>query len=283
MSVFNEDFYLYDRNRNSALFHLHSFGKLYPDPNYIISRRENNETIIECVLDGVGYFKSGSTVTTLEKGDCYIIRPGGAHTYYSDDRNPYTKIWFSVSGSIVDDWLNFYKIDSPIFIRRLDITAYYNQIKKTALGNFGFDSEKRLMLLTHNVLFEMGMTPPTSNKSKQSDAPYIKTTDNVILDIKKYIEKKCNETLNMKDVSLKFGISQSVMNKLFTQKYGVSPSKYHMKCKLNSAVYFLESTDMSVDMIGETLGFYDRSHFRKAFSNEYGVTPGRYRRAFLNK
>lgn len=281
MSVFNEEFNLYDQNHNSELFHLHSFGKLFPDSNYIISRKENNNTIIECVLDGLGYFEYNSVITTLEKGDCYIIKPGKGHTYYSDDKNPYTKIWFSVSGSIVDEWLKLYKIDTPIFVRQLDITPYYNQLKQIALGKPNFDNEKRLMLLTHNVLFEMGMTAPKENKHQKSEMHYIKTNDNVILDVKKYIEKQCNERLKIKDAATKFGISPSIMNKMFTDKYGISPNKYHMQCKLQSSVYFLESTDLSIDMISETVGFCDRSHFRKAFLQEYGITPSKYRKEFL--
>ncbi|WP_297131791.1 AraC family transcriptional regulator [uncultured Eubacterium sp.] len=281
MPVFNEEFNLYDQNNNSELFHLHSFGKLFPDSSYIISRKENNNTIIECVLDGTGYFEHNGIVTMLEKGDCYIIKPGGAHTYYSDDKNPYTKIWFTVSGKMVDEWLKFYKIDTPIFVRQLDITPYYNQIKQIGLGKPNFQNEKRLMLLTHNVLFEMGMTAPKTNKQQKSEAHYIKTNDNVILDVKKYIEKQCNEQLRMKDIAIKFGISPNIMNKMFIEKYGISPNKYHMQCKLQSSVYFLESTDLSIDMISETVGFCDRSHFRKAFVKEYSVTPSRYRKEFL--
>lgn len=283
MPVFNEEFNLYDQNNNSKLFHLHSFGKLFPDENYIISRKENNNTIIECVLDGVGYFESDGVVTTLEKGDCYIIKPGKAHSYYSDDKKPYTKIWFTVSGSMVDDWLKLYKIDAPIFIRQLDITPYYNQIRQIGLGKPNFDSEKRLMLLTHDVIFEMGMTAPKTAKQQKSEHHYIKTNDNVILDVKNYIEKQCNERLKMKDVAVKFGISPNVINKMFIQKYGISPSKYHMQCKLQSSVYFLESTDLSIDMISETVGFCDRSHFKKAFMQEYKTTPSKYRKAFLEK
>ncbi|MGN1203187.1 MAG: AraC family transcriptional regulator [Eubacterium sp.] len=281
MPVFNEEFNLYDQNNNSELFHLHSFGKLFPDYNYIISRKKNYNTIIEYVLDGIGYFEYNGIVTTLEKGDCYIIKPGQGHTYYSDDKKPYTKIWFSVAGSLVDSWLDLYKIDTPIFVRQLDITAYYNQIKQLALNKKNFNTEKRLMLLVHNVLFEMGMTMPKESKQQKSESHYIKTSDNVILDVKKYIEKQCNENLKMKDVAVKFGMSPSVLNKLFTDKYNISPSKYHMQCKLESAIYFLECTDLSIDLVSETVGFCDRSHFRKSFMNKYNTTPSKYRKDFL--
>ena len=47
MPIFNEEMYLYDKNQNSDLFLLHSFGRLYPDADYIISLKENSNTIIE--------------------------------------------------------------------------------------------------------------------------------------------------------------------------------------------------------------------------------------------
>lgn len=71
MPIFNEEIYLYDKNQNSDLFHLHSFGRLFPDADYIISLKDNSNTIIECVTDGVGYIEHNGMVTTVEKGDCY--------------------------------------------------------------------------------------------------------------------------------------------------------------------------------------------------------------------
>ncbi len=281
MPIFKEDFYYYDKNNNSQLFHLHSFGKLYPDPTYIISRKENRDTIVECVLDGTGYIEYEGIVTTVEKGDCYIIKPGRGHSYYADDKNPYTKLWFSVSGEMISKWMDIYNINTPVFIRELDITPYYNQIKQTALGRSDLDNEKKLMLLIHDVLFEMGMTAPKNSKQQRSDTHYIKTNANAILDVKKYIEKMCNERLSMKEVAAKFGLSRNTMNSLFKNKYGMSPNKYHMQCKLESAAYFLECTDLTIDMISETTGFFDRSHFRKSFMRQYGQTPADYRKNCL--
>ncbi len=278
MPVFHEDVHLYDQNSNSALFHLYAFGKLFPDPHYIIARKSNPDTIIECVLDGVGYIEADGFVTKVKKGDCYILRAGAAHSYYSDDAEPYTKLWVTVSGSIVEQWLDLYKIDTTPFVRCLDITSYFNQIKQLALGAPQLEREKRLILLVHNILFEMGMTAPQASETHKSDEPYIKTNENVILDVRKHIEKLCNEKLTMRELWSKFGISAKQLNSLFFEKYGISPIRYHMQCKLASAVYFLESTDMGIDVIGETIGFCDRSHFRKAFLRQYGVTPSQYRK-----
>lgn len=277
MPIFNEEMYLYDKKQNSDLFHLHSFGRLYPDADYIISLKENSNTIIECVTDGVGYIEHNGTVTTVEKGDCYIIKQGSGYSYYSDEKNPYSKVWVTVYGSMVDRWLDFYGIDRQVYIKHLDITSYYSQIKQTALGRDMLDNEKKLMLLVHAIIFEMATAVPANRQSRE-DRPYIKTADNVVLDIKKYIEKQCNERLTNRDLSLKFGISQSTMNDLFIKKYGISTSQYHMQCKLSSAEYFLKSTDLTIDAISSLIGFCDRSHFRKAFMKAYGMSPNQYRK-----
>lgn len=102
MPIFNEEIYLYDKNQNSDLFHLHSFGRLFPDADYIISLKDNSNTIVECVTDGVGYIEHNGTVTTVEKGDCYIIKKGSGYSYYSDDKKPYSKVWVTVYGSLID-------------------------------------------------------------------------------------------------------------------------------------------------------------------------------------
>ena len=176
MPIFNEEMYLYDKNQNSDLFHLHSFGRLFPDADYIISLKDNSNTIIECVTDGVGYIEHNGTVTTVEKGDCYIIKKGSGYSYYSDDKKPYSKVWVTVYGSLIDRWLDFYNIDHQVYIKHLDITSYYSQIKQTALGRDMLDNDKKLMLLVHGIIFEMAMATPANSRSRE-DAPHIKTAD----------------------------------------------------------------------------------------------------------
>lgn len=139
------------------------------------------------MTDGVGYIEHNGTVTTVEKGDCYIIKKGSGYSYYSDDKKPYSKVWVTVYGSLIDRWLDFYNIDQQVYIKHLDITSYYSQIKQTALGRDMLDNDKKLMLLVHGIIFEMAMATPANSRSRE-DAPYIKTADNVVLDIKIYRE-----------------------------------------------------------------------------------------------
>ena len=50
--------------------------------------------------------------------------------------------------------------------------------------------------------------------------------------------------------------------------------------RLNAARKLLTTTEKSVADIAVEVGFFDQSHFIKAFKRERGTTPGRYRRQF---
>ena len=57
----------------------------------------------------------------------------------------------------------------------------------------------------------------------------------------------------------------------------MSPSLYLMRCRLERAAEMLENRELSVSEIGYFVGFYDTSHFYRAFSAKFGKTPQKYR------
>ena len=44
------------------------------------------------------------------------------------------------------------------------------------------------------------------------------------------------------------------------------------------AVSLMAHKQLSIDEIAVSVGFYDLSHFTKAFTEKYGTTPGKYRK-----
>lgn len=84
------------------------------------------------------------------------------------------------------------------------------------------------------------------------------------------------EELSISEIALKCGISESGLRRKFKEIVGVSPREYRMSMKLNRAKYLLESTDMSVSDISDSLNFYDSAYFCKTFKSHTGVTPMEY-------
>lgn len=73
-------------------------------------------------------------------------------------------------------------------------------------------------------------------------------------------------------------MSVTHFRRLFRETYKETPSKYALRLRLNEARDALETTDRTVASIAADTGFYDQSHFIKAFEHCYQTSPEAYRR-----
>ena len=77
-------------------------GKSFPNSNYWIKRENSKHFILEYVCDGVGYITCDGKEYTVKKGDVYLLEPGSTHKYWSDKKNPYTKIWINFQSELFE-------------------------------------------------------------------------------------------------------------------------------------------------------------------------------------
>lgn len=82
--------------------------------------------------------------------------------------------------------------------------------------------------------------------------------------------------LSVAQIARSLGVSESGFRSLFRKAYGTSPSRYRMELRINRAKYLLESTEMTMRDIAETLGFYDEAYFCRCFRQHVGVSPRKY-------
>ena len=85
------------------------------------------------------------------------------------------------------------------------------------------------------------------------------------------------ETVSLKELATLTKLSVTHFRRLFTSTFNESPAKYALRLRLNRARLALETTDDTIAAIAATAGFYDQSHFIKAFRNIYKLTPTAYR------
>ena len=67
-------------------------------------------------------------------------------------------------------------------------------------------------------------------------------------------------------------ISSNYLIKLFKKEYGLSPYAYILNQKIYKSKALLEE-HMSIAEVAIELGFFDQSHFNKAFKSVYALTP----------
>ena len=76
-------------------------------------------------------------------------------------------------------------------------------------------------------------------------------------------------------------LSVTHFRRLFCETFKETPAKYALRLRLNRAREVLETTDAKIAKIALDAGFYDQSHFVKAFRRVYKISPTEYRNRHL--
>ena len=106
----------------------------------------------------------------------------------------------------------------------------------------------------------------------------IEVTDNFMINkMLQYIHVNIENHLSLERLARDLNISVGYASDCFKKHMGISVMRYVQKVKIDRAKTLLLSTDKSILYIGILLGFYDQSHFSRAFKAIVGVSPTVYR------
>lgn len=104
-----------------------------------------------------------------------------------------------------------------------------------------------------------------------------------VLEAKRYIEKNCGDKLTLKNIAEHVSFSNVYFHNMFLNSVGKTPHKYLIECRVENAKKLLWNTETSLGDIAEKCGFCNQQHLNKLFKQETGMTPGEYRRRFMNR
>lgn len=124
-----------------------------------------------------------------------------------------------------------------------------------------------LSCLFERILIEAGRSIDTSNKST------------VLLNKSiNYINEYFNKKIPITHLASMENMCMTTYNKNFKSIMGISPTKYIIELRMNSAKELLEFTDLPITEVAVTCGYDDLNFFTKTFKNEIGTTPSAFRR-----
>jgi len=89
------------------------------------------------------------------------------------------------------------------------------------------------------------------------------------------------ERLTVAEVAAAVGVHPVHLARVFRLHYGMPVGAYLRGLRLDWAAGRLTASDQSIAQIALLAGFYDQSHFSRAFRHRFGLTPRAYRRAAL--
>jgi AraC family transcriptional regulator len=87
------------------------------------------------------------------------------------------------------------------------------------------------------------------------------------------------ERLRVTDVADAVGVHPVHLARAFRLHYGAPVGAYQRGLRLSWAAAMLATKDDEIAQIALRAGFFDQSHFTRAFKRQFGITPAAYRQA----
>lgn len=259
-------------------FYMEMAGISYCDGTYRMKRQESAETVLEYIVEGRGYLNVDGENYAATKGDVYILRKKTTHTYWSDAKSPWVKIFFNIRGSLAEKILEEYKLGTK---------------GKVVLNGEGMEDDFREMLarvsdntITQAERFDgaavdfLKIIIKLANLERmrgnlKGDLMSVEDEMNKLIE---YITMNPKRIVSNQELGDVVYHSKDYVIKRFFANFGVTPYEYQIQQKIFSAKNLLGHTKMSVKEIAASLGYDDQHYFSYMFKKRCGLSPTQYRK-----
>lgn len=248
-----------------------SAGHFFCNSNYHLIRDNYDSLLITHILSGsFTYVKDGKHITA-RKDDTVILDCYKPHEYYTNDS--FESVWIHISGANSTDIFNEIESTEGNLIKCKDIQHLRKLLFRV------FDSMKgetpttelNYSLDIYKIFTEL--LNPQSAKTK-GEISY----EDSVHKVKEYIAENLNENLTIKELAKSVNMSSSHFSRVFKQQTGFSPYDYILISRINRAKYLLQTTNMTIASVAYEVGFNSESNFIYYFTENEGISPGKFRK-----
>ena len=230
------------------------------------------------IIEGKGTYIVDGRSYELSAGQGFMIMPEVSNTYTADKKDPWKYIYASFIGADDDVLVHNAGLNesNSTFTFPLDDTMLNDlHAMHTASKSYdalGYDVTAYFLLVMSRLI-----RANTQNKNK-AVCPMHYVNKAIF-----YVENNYDKSITIKDITSFVKIDRTYLYKLFRKYLGESPTMWLNNYRLNKAVEMMENEDISINEIAYSTGFYDVSHFYKAFSKKFKCSPKTYRDEYYKR
>ena len=267
----NETTYILGDPQVPLQLNLHMAGITLPDPNYRMNRwlPYCGYYIFESITDGCGILETTETTYYLKAGDAYLIPAGSSCEYKSVKHDPWTKIWFNVSGELVSTLCSLYHLNQITVFKQIDIADDFRQALDI-ITRQSSDAYSDFSLALHGIINKFYIFQQQQKALEEDNSPQ------EAIELKKYLDMTWMRKTSQQDLCKLINKSPAQMQRIFKAAWGVSPGQYVQQKRLKTAIQYLENTSFTIRRIAEHVGFSNEYYFANWFKEKTGYAPKSY-------
>lgn len=243
-------------------------GISYCDGNYRIARNNVPIYVFEYVIKGTGTVVVDGKSHTASAGDVYIIPEGSDHVYYSDDKDPWIKIFFNVRGRLIGQLMKLYGLSGRVVMPGGELLPLFLQFYEIAKSSSVHDEVIGPCTLKMHEIIQQLSTTVRQNPTVSVEA----------LRLKGLMDSHVSGNITIEELAAAVFRSKDYVIKLFKREFGETPHAYFLRQKMALAQSLLAGTKLPVKQVAAALGYDDQHYFSNVFKKEIGMSPLEYRK-----
>ncbi|MBQ9032481.1 MAG: AraC family transcriptional regulator [Parasporobacterium sp.] len=251
------------------------------DGGYFREKHWHRSIEIFAVLEGELEFFFNEEHLHLEKDEFVLVNSNELHSIHA--RYPNQSVVLQIP---VSSFQRYYLNSSFIYFSRsrMDTDSQVIQLIREMYEiyrekAFGYDLAVQSRF--YQLLYLLVLKYRESSTDRNVLQHYRKMDK--LSEITDYIKENYNKDITLDSLSSVFGYAPTYISKMFQKYAGCSFKNYLTKIRLEHVVQDLGSSGDALDRIAARQGFPDRKALSKAFRNQYGMTPGQYRKQEIMK
>lgn len=259
-------------------FYLEMAGISYCDGTYRMKRQDSAETVIEYIVAGRGYLNVNGENYAATAGDVYILRKKTTHTYWSDARYPWVKIFFNIRGSLAEKLLDEYQLGGSgrVVLGADGLEQDFRDMLEGLKDNTVAQTERfdRATVDFLRILIKLTNMQRAAGVHKDDPMSVEKEMNTLI----EYINMNPRRIVSNQELADVIFRSKDYIIKRFFANFGATPYDYQIQQKIFSAKNMLANMNLSVKEIAAALGYEDQHYFSYMFKKRCGMSPTQYRK-----
>lgn len=239
--------------------------------------------LLYCCSSGGAEYLVGSERYRLQRGDIILVPPGVSHRPLLPETmsEPYTRYVLWLSQEFIDGYVRLLSSEpsEKLTVVGMLRTAgtkweqlgelFRKGVQEAERGAEGWQAA--VIGNTMELLVRIKRaTDEQSVTSMQAENPEL------LDQIAAFVEANYGRRFTIEELSRQLYVSSSTVSHLFKQKMGVSFYRYVTQRRLIAAKGLIEQ-GKQLEEVCRQVGFSDYSGFYRAFRQEYGISPRRYR------
>lgn len=261
--------------KNTLLF-MHESGDFIARRGYYTIRDGQGSFLIKLTLGGRGLLRYGSQEYHLQPDDLFFIDCRNWQYYGTDpDHGAWRVLWVYFNGVTAEAYYKlFLHYTGGKNVLTLPPGSVVHDLMQTLLHTYSSDGMDHLETdIRCSGLLTRLLTECIAHAASHQAV----TLPPIVQSIRAYLAEHYRQRITLEELSARFFLSPSYLQKLFKRYTNQSPTDYLMALRIAKSKELIRTTQMSFSEIAFSVGIESYSYFIRLFKKQEGMTPKEYK------